>query len=130
MFGVMSGFLWPPKRTGGGAHCRCTGGYWEGVAQASWQHTRGQEHWCEAPPGPGFYSIPDAPGLLDKVQRVAGGWEKEEAEGRIEGIGWHFLLAVLPVPLRRKVGEQGLGNMGRRELLTLSPRPEWGWYSG
>lgn len=57
---------------------------------------------AEAPPGLGFYSVPEAAGLLDRVQGVAGGWQEEEAEGRIRGRRMAFPITALPSPLCRK----------------------------
>lgn len=46
-----------------------------------------------------FTLFQKAPGLLDKVQKVAGGQGKEKARKGCEKRVWHCLLAVLPTHL-------------------------------
>ena len=78
---------------------------------------------AEAPPGLGFRSVPEAAGLLDRLQRVAGGSKRRRQRERSEGGRWHSPLAALPPALCRKAGERCFGGLGRRKVLALNPRP-------
>lgn len=79
---------------------------------ASWGRGAGVS--AEAPPGLGFTLFQKAPGLLDRVQSVAGGHEKRRQRERSEEGGWHFPLAVLPPPLCTKAGNADLEAWRRR----------------
>lgn len=73
-------------------------------AHGSASRGRGTAVSAEAPPGLGFRSVPEAAGLLDRLQRVAGGSKRRRQRERSEGGRWHFPLAALPPALRRKAG--------------------------
>ena len=60
---------------------------------------------AEAPPGPGFHSVPEAPGPLDRIQGVAGGSKRRR---RREGAGVsHLPLCSAPLFVGRRVGLGG-----------------------
>lgn len=68
----------------------------------------------------GFTLFQKAPGLLDRVQRVAGGRNDLREEDGISHLHFcpHFFVG------RR--GERCLGGTRRENALMLNPRPEWG----